>query len=442
MPSPLDPDRLLLGYSHTPGRPAGFDVFDVAGAAGRPDQAPCSYAAAEGPLVTVAPTGAGKGRGAIIPTLLSYRGGAIVIDPKGEAAAVTARWRRQLGPVAVIDPFEVVTSEPDGLNPIDAMRAVSEAEGSVAEQALALTELIKGEMPETLPDPYWDNRGSALISGIIGYILTEEPPYFQHLGRVREILSEKSVDLWLELYGLGEEAHPFVEAEIQQYLAIPKERTRPAVLSIAQQHTRLLGDPAVYRSLMDTTVDLSVLARGGAATVYLVLPPEKLRSHALLLRLWLGALTDLLLKRRRRPALDTLLLVDEAAQLGPMDGLRAATTLLRGYGLRVWSFWQDLSQLHRLYPDDGPTMLNNAAALQVFGVSTYQMARQIGRVVGVAPERLLQLAPEEQLVAHAGARLEVARRPDYLTDPVFDGRFDPNPMFAAQPGPTSAPEPG
>ena len=42
-------------------------------------------------IVTVAPTGSGKGIGAVIPNLLDYPGSALVLDVKGENAAVTAR---------------------------------------------------------------------------------------------------------------------------------------------------------------------------------------------------------------------------------------------------------------------------------------------------------------------------------------------------------------
>ena len=51
----------------------------------------------EGHLLTVAPTGAGKGVGCIIPALLHYDGPAIVIDPKGENAAITTRRRSEGG---------------------------------------------------------------------------------------------------------------------------------------------------------------------------------------------------------------------------------------------------------------------------------------------------------------------------------------------------------
>ncbi|MCB8878531.1 type IV secretory system conjugative DNA transfer family protein, partial [Acidisoma silvae] len=48
-----------------------------------------------GHILTCAPTGAGKGIGAVIPNLLDYPGSAFVLDFKGENYAVTARARRE-----------------------------------------------------------------------------------------------------------------------------------------------------------------------------------------------------------------------------------------------------------------------------------------------------------------------------------------------------------
>ncbi len=74
----------------------------------------------ESHLLTLAPTGAGKGRNAIIPACLSWPGSMVVIDPKGEATRVTARRRREMGQeVRVLDPFGVTTKESDSLNPLD-----------------------------------------------------------------------------------------------------------------------------------------------------------------------------------------------------------------------------------------------------------------------------------------------------------------------------------
>jgi len=80
-----------------------------------------AWHAGEGHLVTIAPTGAGKGVSCIIPALLSWDGPAIVVDPKGENHAVTAARRKALGQeVAVLDPFAVTdVRHLDSLNPLD-----------------------------------------------------------------------------------------------------------------------------------------------------------------------------------------------------------------------------------------------------------------------------------------------------------------------------------
>ena len=60
-------------------------------------------------LTVVAGSRSGKGRSYIVPNLLSYNGSTIVIDPKGENAAITARYRAQeLGQnVHILDPFRI-----------------------------------------------------------------------------------------------------------------------------------------------------------------------------------------------------------------------------------------------------------------------------------------------------------------------------------------------
>ena len=60
-------------------------------------------------LLTIAPTGAGKGIGCVIPNLLAYSGSVLVTDPKGENYAVTAGRRRAMGQrVMALDPFGLV----------------------------------------------------------------------------------------------------------------------------------------------------------------------------------------------------------------------------------------------------------------------------------------------------------------------------------------------
>src|SRR5262245_12087328 len=118
-PDSLPKPGLLVGWSlesRSPRRALGFTYGD-------PLKTPATgfldpiLLTGEGHLMTIAPTGAGKGTGCIVPALLRYPGPVIVVDPKGENAAITARRRRDLGQqVVVIDPMGVTDLPADVLN--------------------------------------------------------------------------------------------------------------------------------------------------------------------------------------------------------------------------------------------------------------------------------------------------------------------------------------
>src|SRR5207237_218334 len=61
-----------------------------------------------GHLITIAPTRMGKGRDILIPALLEWNQSCIVIDPKGELAAVTGHYRKRFGEVLILNPFAIL----------------------------------------------------------------------------------------------------------------------------------------------------------------------------------------------------------------------------------------------------------------------------------------------------------------------------------------------
>jgi type IV secretion system protein VirD4 len=193
---------------------------------------------------------------------------------------------------------------------------------------------------------------------------------------------------------------------------------------------KCLGSSCVAKSLERSTFDLCDLLHSKPMTIYLVLPPEKLLSHRGLMRLWVVTLMTIVMRRTRLPRQRTLFLLDEAAQLGALDLLPQAVSLLRGYGLQVWTFWQDLSQLMKLYPSNWEALVNNAAVLQAFGVPGH--AARIGwrAVLGDTDAQLAgELHADEMLVAVTGQPTSRHTRANYLKDRAFAGRFDANHRF-------------
>ena len=217
--------------------------------------------------------------------------------------------------------------------------------------------------------------------------------------------------------------------EISTFLSIRAEVTRAGVLSTAQQYLRLFGSPTVQKAIEKTTFSLQSIRDGDPVSLYIIIPPNKLVSHQALFRLWVGALLSLFSSRTTIPKTNTLFIIDEAAQLGNLSLLRQAKTLLRGYGLQTWSFWQDLSQIKELYKTEWATMVNNCAVLQLFGAKNYMVAQEFAGMVGADADEIRKLKADEQVLILNGEHPIQALRYDYLTDDAFNGLYDSNPLY-------------
>ena len=422
---PDDGHSLFLGWDGTDTvKPFGFRA-DVAAQA----RAALTYAG-DGHLMTVAPTGAGKGVGVIIPTLLTYPGSIIVTDIKGENYQVTARHRREMGhQVVALDPFGLAAEETDRLNPFDLFDLPGADPEADAEMLAA--QLAVGH--EFTSDRYWEDTGRGLVAGLIAHIATTYDGPKRNLSALRQLLYNDDLDytLAVALDTLKENMSPLARDEFVAYLAAPSDKTRPCIRTTSITFVKCLGCQAVARSLERSTFALADLLNNKPITVYLILPPEKLSSHRGLLRLWVTTLLTTVMRRKRLPRQRTLFMLDEASQLGALDLLPQAVSLLRGYGLQVWTFWQDLSQLTRLYPKEWESVVNNAAVLQVFGVPGHAARSGWRSVLDEADAaHAMELPATEMLVAQTGVGCRRHTRANYLSDPAFAGRFDRNERFA------------
>ncbi len=441
LPEKLDADGILVGWSMEKMHqrsPVGFTFGD-------PDRTPDNgfvdpiLMNGEGHIVTIAPTGAGKGVGCVIPALLRHTGPAIVIDPKGENAVVTARRRQEMGQeVIVLDPTGVTGLPSGSLNPLD---LIDPSDASGVDQAAAIVAAMLPADLDSARNRFWLNRGRQLLTAVVLHVVTDLPPEHRNISKVREIVNQVASDPAQFAQLLSASRHPEVRL-IEGNLRISASETLGGILSFAQEGVDFLRGPQVAASMAHTSFDINKVTRGTPLTIFIVIPPHLMESLSRVLRLWISMLMGLVMRRRSRPPTPTLFILDEAAQLGELSELRTAITLMRGYGLQTWSFWQDVSQLKLLYPLDWQTMVNNCRVMQSFGPNNLNAARDMTDLMGfVSAERFLNLAADEMLLQIAGDEVIAARRPNYLTDPIFQGQFDNNSLFDANRDPVPEPKP-
>lgn len=431
----ISPQHLLLGYgrsaqagSSTP--QPGFTSYKQAHSPASAEQT-CLTADGSGHLLTIAPTGSGKGRSVIIPQLLHYQGPTITLDVKGEAVRVARRRRLDMGhEVVVLDPFRITDLPPAGFNPFD----VFSLPGADPQTDAQMMASVLAANCSYSSDPYWDIQGANLLSACILYQALRGKPEDKNLNTVREMIcGDIAYNLAVILDKEGKKLPPTLYQAIASYLNIPGDKTRPCVDSMAVSALTTTFSDSVARMLAKSTFSLADIRDGKPLDIFIVFPPDKLKSHMNLLVLLVATLLKAITSRQEIPAQKTLFLLDETAALGSFTYLETMMSLCRGYGAIIHTFWQDLSQIKRFYAEGYLTILNNCAVWQLFGIQHYTIAREVADITGISPHELRQLKPAEQVLIINGVEHKRVQKADYLQDQRFKGQFDPNPYFRLQP---------
>ncbi|MEC7764826.1 MAG: type IV secretory system conjugative DNA transfer family protein [Pseudomonadota bacterium] len=392
---------------------------------------------AESHWLCAAPTGSGKTRGFVIPQLLEYPGSAVVVDVKGEIAQVTARRRREMGEVLMIDPFKCVSDGKGAFNPL---AHLDSGDPDYADDILMLAALFNNNSVRTKTDPFWDESAQNIIAGLLAAIVHlaaktgDGPAYLADLYD-RFHASDRLYDLNVML-DLNDDLPPLAEAFIGQYLHT-NDTTRASIGAVAAQQLRMLGSEGVKTSFGVDKGQVDRLVQGDTVTVYIVLRPDRLVSHAGFARIILSSIMQRLMRRASRPRHPTLFIVDEATQLGRMPSLETAATLGRGYGVRLAMLIQSLAQLEDVYGDASRVFLENMALMTMGPQNSMQASRTLADAgFGDVSETTVHgLDPEQVIVKDTGQHSRILRKLDYLTDGMFEGRFDPNPAYKPAPKP-------
>jgi type IV secretion system protein VirD4 len=423
--------------------------------------------AGEGHVLTVAPTRAGKGVSAVIPSLLDYRGAVLVTDPKGENYAVTARWRGgTLGhTVHAFDPFDVAGGKAT-YNPLDLIDAAS---AEAVDDARLLADMLVLPGAREGEQAFWNEEARGVLTGLILHVAANAPAEMRTLTHVRELLTappEPFADLLREM-----QASPAVDGLVARAAArllqkAPKERS--GVISTAQSHTHFLDSPRMAEVLKQSTLDFSQLKRQ-PMSVYLILPTDRIDAYARWLRLLIACALRATARTAGQPRERVLFLLDEFAHLGRMHPVQRDIGLAGGFGVTFWLIVQDLSQLKSTYAETWPTFLANVDVLQAFGINDWDTAEYLSRMTGestiyveskhqsrgmsrgphaqrqlgtgrawseqarrlLLPDEVRRLPRAAQLLFVKGDAPLLVERLNYLHDWEFKDRADPNPLYEA-----------
>jgi type IV secretion system protein VirD4 len=365
----------------------------------------------------VAGSGAGKGTSFYIQNCLRWPGPLVCVDPKGEAAMITAMRRGTeeaakgtgtsvrppfLGQrVAILDPFGLVKGPARRYRvTYNPLRDVDLSRGGGVRQIRAIASgLVVHEPGE---GKHFSESAETLIAGVIEVMkLTETNAADATLPKVRRVVlgevktrfkhesadaqeSKEAYDHLVDYLkrtktkaGLGREALAIVEDVGRDEWSGYRSTLSRAV--------RWMAEPEMQDHLQDSSFSLwDIVQEGGS--VYFVLQSDEIDDYKSWLRVVIRMATAAKMAlgtNQKGPK--TLFMLDEFAALGRFRILEKAVAEMRGYGIKLVPVIQNIGQLKELYGANWETFLANSAAILAWGLNDGEtekyIADRFGRVM-------------------------------------------------------------
>lgn len=375
-------------------------------------------------VVTIAGSRGGKTACLLIPNLRSYPGSALVIDPKGELAAATAKDRAAMGQaVHVLDPWGVSgEATTDFRGSLDPLQELGEDPANLSDNAELIADalIIPNEK-----DPHWTDAARALVRALILWIVLDLDGGGVSISRLPGLIAKAAAesgrkggdeapagvfDLMAGLDPAGGDVFAIIHHQ-GAMMQGTGDRERASILSTARTQLAFLESPALAAAVASSAFVLADLKRQ-PSTVYLCLPASRMGTHSRWLRLILNLAMASLERERAAPPHPVLFVLEEFAALGHMRSLEHAVAYMAGFGVKLWAVLQDLTQLKRHYKEGWETFLGNAGVIQAFNVVDMTTLEHLSKMLG---ETTIQITNKQDVSSSQAMAGDTGLRREFRT---------------------------
>ncbi len=425
-----------------------------------------------GHQILIGASRSGKGRGHVIPTILSWSRSALILDVKGEldrgdtrhGFPGTSGYRAQLGPVLRFAPTDPTS------NSFNVLLCVRKGANEVRDVQNIVDGIVEPHGETRGPEQFWNKTAKVVIAGVVLHTLYSEPDGRKALSTVREKLRDldRTCDeMRRTIHRLDPktntpQVHPEVLHAAESYLA-GEERLRSGIKATAESFFGVFADPIVAEKTSRSDFHIAdLMCAERPVTLYLQPPPSDTQRLMPLLRLLIAEVARALMEnqthannRQKRHRL--MLVLDEFPQLGRLDFFEKMMGAMAGYGLKAYLVCQSLNHIVRAYGRDN-VILDNCAIVTTFAASDPETAKHIADMAGEAweirpteseqrpralfhkkgsityreerrplllPADVRSLPSDQQLIFAAGAKPIRAKKLRFDQEPIFAKRLMP-----------------
>lgn len=374
------------------------------------------------------PTRSGKGVGMVIPTALTWRHSIMMNDPKGEAYALTAGFRKAAGQDII--KYEPACTDGTGAcwNPLDEIRIFSLHDVADAQMIMTMACDPKGKGL----DDYFDKAGYEFLTAValhVRYTSKEgslaacanflgDPNWDSDKQMYTEMMQAthdpEGKMGWTDSFGKPTKTHPMI-ANASKTMLNKEDKDRSGVLSTAKSLLSLYLDPIVANNTNRSDFLVRDLMTGKKpVSLYFVVKPNDMERLTPLTRLFYAIFirrnaAEMEFEGGRSKANYThplLMVIDEAASLQKLPILQEALGYVAGYGIRMFFLVQDIVQIEELYGDK-QSFDSGAETRIAYAPNKIETAEKLARMTGKTTVMEEAASKSQNLFGFRGASVNV-----------------------------------
>ncbi len=404
-------------------------------------------------ILTVAGTRGGK-----LANLLSYNllkaapltGNKVILDLKGELAAISARLQKKNRKVVVINPWNLLSLSNEKYNPLELL-GDADSPNVVDDVSMVVESIVP--INKDSKDEHWDEKSRSILTGLLLHMVTEYQSADRTLEKIWSWLRLPN-DEWISLIAdmaVNDNEHvgEIIRATANEIANLIKNSDREygSVMSTVQRHTDFIKSPALRHS-MSSGHDFKLEdLKSHSVTIYVVIPFDRISTQ----NKWLRLVITSLMRHAVRNSYKTQFILDEAYALGHHSEIQTGIGAYAGMGISIWSIFQNLGQIEEIYGKNWEGFVANCAVRHYFNLSDNSSCEYVSKMFGKtsipqydekgeitgATER--DLVTPDELRRESGINIytvidqlppaAIPKAPYYLTD--ID--CDPNPYIITEP---------
>lgn len=310
----------------------------------------------DAPIMTIARTGAGKGRDLILPNLAHLRDRSLIVcDPKdGENAFVAAAHRRDtLGhKVVFLNPFGINGDQfPDTkINPFNLLLNIVRNGARIDSEAAEIAHILIPRPVKASGDEWVRSGALRLTATVLEYLAIFDSENCTP-ARLWSFANSSGFDLGAQFAMMEKCGIPSIEGRAASFNLVrhdaPKQwEAYKSALADALEPFAPDGALAVATSANE--FDLRRL-KHELVTIFLIVPSRKLAAAASWIALQINNAIETIADERG--PVRTSFILDEFAQLPPIEAVTKATRLYRSKGIQLWFFAQSRYSIRERYPE-------------------------------------------------------------------------------------------